>query len=41
MIEPKPCPFCGKTKIKFTSESDYYELLGMHGMACISLRCEK
>ena len=24
MIEPKPCPFCGKTKFTFTSESDYY-----------------
>lgn len=41
MIEPKPCPFCGKTKITFTSESGYYELLGKNGMACIAIRCEK
>lgn len=43
MIVPelKPCPFCGGMKFRFSDKSKYYELLVEHGIACISMSCEK
>lgn len=35
-----PCPLCGKSdRISVTSKEDYYELLALNGLACISMRC--
>lgn len=38
--EPKPCPFCGGRKLRVMSRSDYYELVGEHGSACVVITCE-
>lgn len=37
----KPCPFCGGEAEIATSQSAYYEMVGKHGHACISLECRK
>ena len=41
MIDIKPCPCCGNTKLDIFGESDFYFLQGEHGKSCISIRCWK
>lgn len=35
----KFCPFCGNENIEITTKSLFYELLGEHGSATISIEC--
>lgn len=42
MIEPKACPFCGKTDcLGWTDETTYYKLRGRYGSACVRLYCNR
>jgi hypothetical protein len=37
--KPKPCPFCGNTKLAVTPKNQFYEVQGEYGDAAISIRC--